>query len=155
MDGSEFVRNLEAESSVPDCVGWYACVSLGYPQRFPLNFSPYITFLGHIINSVSPTFSSPAVVSPKYSPYIPLQYKISFSIPTFHLLSIFLLLLIEGGPTGTVVGGRARARCSWGEREESRAVECAIARCAAGNSACAVAGMQASARRSVRRCGQS
>jgi hypothetical protein len=84
---------------------------LGYPQRFPLNFSPYITFLGHIINSVSPTFSSPAVVSPKYSPYIPLQYKISFSIPTFHLLSIFLLLLIEGGPTGTVVGGE-RARCS-------------------------------------------
>jgi hypothetical protein len=72
---------------------------LGYPQRFPLNFSPYITFLSHIINSVSPTFSSPAVVSPKYSPYIPLQYKISFSIPTFHLLSIFLLLLIEGGPT--------------------------------------------------------
>jgi hypothetical protein len=34
-------------------------------------------------------------------------------------------------------------------------VECAIARCAAGDSACAVAGMQASARRSVRRCGQS
>jgi hypothetical protein len=85
--------------------------ALGYPQRFPLNFSPYITFLDHIINSVSPTFSSPAVVSPKYSPYTPLQYKISFSIPTFHLLSIFLLLLIEDEPTGTVVGGES-ARCS-------------------------------------------
>jgi hypothetical protein len=84
---------------------------LGYPQLFPLNFSPYITFLGHIINSVSPTFSSPAVVSPKYSPYTPLQYKILFSIPTFHLLSIFLLLLIEGGPTGS---GRGRARAAAG-----------------------------------------
>jgi hypothetical protein len=47
------------------------------------------------------------VVPPKYSPYTPLQYKISFSIPTFHLLSIFLLLLIEDGPTGTVEGERA------------------------------------------------
>jgi hypothetical protein len=34
-------------------------------------------------------------------------------------------------------------------------VECAIACCVAGDSACAVAGMQASARRSVRCCGQS
>jgi hypothetical protein len=93
----------------------------GYPQRFPLNFSPYITFLGQIINSVSPTFSSPAVVSPKYSPYTPLQYKISFFIPTFHLLSIFLLLLIEGELTETVVGGE-RARAAAGGRESSTAV---------------------------------
>ena len=105
---------------------------LGYPQLFPLNFFPYITFLGHIINSVSPTFSSPAVVSPKYSPYIALQYKISFSIPTFHLLSIFLLLLIEGGPTGS---GRGRARAlQLGEREEYRGVGCAVACGAAGSS---------------------
>jgi hypothetical protein len=87
---------------------------LGYPQRFLLNFSLYITFLGHIINSLSPTFSFPTVVPPKYFPYTPLQYKISFSISTFHLLSIFLLLLIEGGPTGTVEGG---ARAAAGERE--------------------------------------
>jgi hypothetical protein len=86
-------------------------------QRFPLNFSTYITFLGHIINNISSTFSSPAVISPKYSPYTPLQYKISFSIPTFYLLSIFLLLLIEAGPIGTVEGG---ARCSCG-RERSTA----------------------------------
>jgi hypothetical protein len=104
-----------------DCQGAALRTALGYPQRFPLNFSPYITFLGHIINSVSPTFSSPAVVSPKYSPYIPLQYKISFSIPTFHLLSIFLLLLIEGGPTGTVVGGeRARAAAEGREKSPAR-----------------------------------
>jgi hypothetical protein len=103
---------------------------LGYPQRFPLNFSSYITFLGHIINSVSPTFLSPAVVSPKYSPYIPLQYKISFSIPTFHRLSIFLLLLIEGGPTGTVVGGRARVLQLRGERRVPRGgVRDSVLRC--------------------------
>jgi hypothetical protein len=84
-----------------------------FPQRFPLNFSPYITFLGHIINSLSPTFSSPAAVPPKYSPYTPLQYKILFSIPTFYLLTIFLLLLIQTGPTRTVQGGeRARATAS-------------------------------------------
>jgi hypothetical protein len=100
------------------------------PDMFPLNFSPYITFLGHIINSLSPTFSSPAVIPPKYSPYTPLQYKISFSIPTFHILSIFLLLLIEGGPTGTVEGG-ARA-LQLGEREEYRGVGCAVEGRAAG-----------------------
>jgi hypothetical protein len=86
----------------------------------PLNFSSHITFLGHIINSLSPTFSSPAVVPPKYSPYTPLQYKILFSIPTFYLLSIFLLLLIQSGPTRTVQGG-ARARAAAGGRERSPA----------------------------------
>jgi hypothetical protein len=43
-------------------------LALGYPQRLPLNFSPYITFppiFPHI-------FSSPAAVPPKYSPYTPL-----------------------------------------------------------------------------------
>jgi hypothetical protein len=69
------------------------------------------------------------VVSPKYSPYIPLQYKISFSIPTFHLLSIFLLLLIEGGPTETVVGG-ARALQLRGERRVPRGgVRDSVLRC--------------------------
>ena len=87
-------------------------------------FSPYIIFLGHIINSVPPTFSSPTVVFPKYFLYTPLQYKISFYIPTFHLLSIFLLLLIESGPTETVVGGE-RARAAPGGRESSTA--CAVA----------------------------
>ena len=75
----------------------------------------YITFLGYIINSLFSIFSSSAVVPPKYSLYTPLQYKISFSIPTFHLLSIFLLLLIEGGSTGTVEGG-ARVLQLGGER---------------------------------------
>jgi hypothetical protein len=42
-------------------------------QRLPLNFSPYITFLRHIINISSPTFLSPAAVSPIFSPYTPLQ----------------------------------------------------------------------------------
>jgi hypothetical protein len=35
-----------------------------YPQRFPLKFSPDITFLCHIINILSPTSSSPAAVPP-------------------------------------------------------------------------------------------
>jgi hypothetical protein len=52
----------------------------------PPKFSPYITFLGHIINIPPPIFSSPAAVPSKYSPYIPLHYKISFFIHTFHLL---------------------------------------------------------------------
>lgn len=47
--------------------------ALGYPQRFSLNFFPYITFLRHIINSSPPIFSSPAAVSPILSPYTPLQ----------------------------------------------------------------------------------
>jgi hypothetical protein len=42
---------------------------LGYPQRLPLNFSPYITFPPIF----PPIFSSPAAVPPKYSPYTPLQ----------------------------------------------------------------------------------
>jgi hypothetical protein len=37
-----------------------------------LNFSSYIFFC-HIINILSPTFSSPAAVPPKYCPYTPLQ----------------------------------------------------------------------------------
>jgi hypothetical protein len=68
---------------VPSRVCWFQVVWIsGYPQRFPLNFSPYITFLGHIINSVSPTFSSPAVVSPKYPP-----------IPHYNIKYYFLYLL--------------------------------------------------------------
>jgi hypothetical protein len=78
------------------------------PDMFPLNFSPYITFLGHIINSLSPTFSSPAVIPPKYSPYTPLQYKISFSIPTFHILSIFLLLRNSGRGSARAAAGGER-----------------------------------------------
>jgi hypothetical protein len=62
------------------------------------------------------------VVPPKYSPYTPLQYKILFFIPTFYLLSIFLLLLIQSRPTRTLQGG-ARARAAAGGREESRRVE--------------------------------
>jgi hypothetical protein len=46
---------------------------LGYPQRFFLNFSPYISFLHHIVNISSPTFLAPATVLPKFSSYIPLQ----------------------------------------------------------------------------------
>jgi hypothetical protein len=37
-------------------------------QRWPLNFSPYITFLCHIINISLPNFSSPAAVPPILSP---------------------------------------------------------------------------------------
>jgi hypothetical protein len=36
-------------------------------------FSPLYHFLRHIINISPPTFSSPAAVSPIFSPYIPLQ----------------------------------------------------------------------------------
>jgi hypothetical protein len=54
-------------------IDWMAYSILGYPQRFSLNFSPYITFLRHIINISSPIFSSLAAVPPKYSPYNPLQ----------------------------------------------------------------------------------
>jgi hypothetical protein len=65
-------------------------VTLGYLQRFTLNFSPYITFLRHIVNISSSTFLPPATVSPKFFPYTPLQHKILFSIHIYHHLSIFL-----------------------------------------------------------------
>jgi hypothetical protein len=51
----------------------HARPSLCCPQRFSLNFSPYITFLCHIINISSPTFLSPVVVLPIFFPYTPLQ----------------------------------------------------------------------------------
>jgi hypothetical protein len=65
-------------------------VTLVYLQRFTLNFSPYITFLRHIVNISSSTFLPPATVSPKFFPYTPLQHKILFSIHIYHHLSIFL-----------------------------------------------------------------
>jgi hypothetical protein len=61
--------------------------ALGYPQALPLNFSPYITFLGHIINISPPIFSSPAAVPPKYPPIPHYNCKISFSISTINFLS--------------------------------------------------------------------
>lgn len=94
---------------------------LGYPQRFLLNFSPYITFLRHIVKISSPTFSSPAAVPPIFSPILHYNHKISFHIPTFHQLSIFLLLIIGDGPTATVEGEEPDARYSRREREKGTA----------------------------------
>jgi hypothetical protein len=55
----------------------------GYTQSLSLNFSPYIIF-----PSIFPhIFSSPAAVSPKYSPIPHYNYKISFSISTINFLS--------------------------------------------------------------------
>jgi hypothetical protein len=55
-------------------VSFRPCLAyLDYLQRLPLNFSPYITFLRHIINISSPTFSSLAAVPSIFSPYTPLQ----------------------------------------------------------------------------------
>jgi hypothetical protein len=61
---------------------------LGYPQRFSLNFSLYITFLRHIINILPSKFSSPATVPP-----IPhYNYKILLSNYIYLLLLFFQLL---------------------------------------------------------------
>jgi hypothetical protein len=90
---------------------------LGYPQRFPLNFSP-ISLFCVTSSTFHPLFFHLPQRFPLNTPPIPhYNYKISFSIPTFHLLSIFLLLLIEGGPIGTVEGG-TRTRATAGEREK-------------------------------------
>jgi hypothetical protein len=61
-----------------------------YPHQFPLNFSPYITFLRHIINILLLIFSSPAAI-PLYYPPIPhYNYKISLS-NTIYLLLLFIV----------------------------------------------------------------
>jgi hypothetical protein len=60
---------------------WMRCPALGYPQRFSLNFSLYITFLRYIANISSPTFSYPTAVPPKISPYTPtttIKYHFSY-----------------------------------------------------------------------------
>jgi hypothetical protein len=67
----------------------------------PSKILPLYHFLRHIINILSPASLSPAAVPPKLFPYTPLQHKISFSIHTFHLLLIFLLLKIKSGPRST------------------------------------------------------
>jgi hypothetical protein len=61
-------------------------------QRLPLHFSPYITFLCHIINILSPTFSSPATILSIFSLIPHYNYKISLSKSTHHLLPFFHLL---------------------------------------------------------------
>jgi hypothetical protein len=62
---------------------------LGYPQLFPLNFSPYITFLRHIINISPLNFHLPQRF-PLYYPPIPhYNYKILLSNP-IHFLLLFL-----------------------------------------------------------------
>ena len=83
--------------------------ALGYPQRFPLNFFTYITFLRHIISISLIIFSSPVAIPLNTSPIPHYNYKISFSIPTFYPLSIFHLLTIHRGPTA-VVPNSVRAR---------------------------------------------
>jgi hypothetical protein len=68
------------------------------------NFFPYITFLRHIINILSPTFLSSIAVFHIFSPYSPhYNYKILLS-NLIHLLLVFFLQLLnrgdrEGGAT--------------------------------------------------------
>jgi hypothetical protein len=58
----EALQRTKREGGVPSM----STVTLGYLQRFTLNFSPYITFLRHIVNISSSTFLPPATVSPKF-----------------------------------------------------------------------------------------
>jgi hypothetical protein len=78
---------------------------------------PLHHFFRHTINILSPTSSSPVTVPPKLFPHTSLQHKISFSIHNFHLLLIFLLLIIGSGPTSTVLEGQPHARQNERERE--------------------------------------
>jgi hypothetical protein len=55
--GERFTRGHPLKQQ-PVCVRCMLA-RLGYPQPFPLNFSPYITFLGHIINISFPIFHLP------------------------------------------------------------------------------------------------
>jgi hypothetical protein len=65
---------------------------LDCPQRWSLNFSPYITFSCHIINISLSNFSSPAAVPPILSPIPYYNYKISLSNLIYLLLLFFHLL---------------------------------------------------------------
>jgi hypothetical protein len=73
------------------------CRSLNLRLRATVTstFFSYITFLCHIINISSPTFSSPAAVLSIFSSIPHYNYKISLSKSTHHLLPFFHLLKIN------------------------------------------------------------
>lgn len=84
-------------------------------------FSKFL-FLHHFFCVTSSTFYLLLFHLPQRfslnSPLIPhYNYKISFYIPTFHLLLIFLLLTIGDGPTTTGVNSARGSLCLRRERE--------------------------------------
>jgi hypothetical protein len=66
-------------------------------QQFPLNFALYLLLLRNIAKIFTHTLSSSMAVLFKFFSYTHYNHKISFLIPTFHLLTNFHLITITHG----------------------------------------------------------
>jgi hypothetical protein len=111
-------------------------VHLRLSAAVSLNFSPYIIFCVTSSTFHPLLFHIPQRFPLNSFPILHYNYKISFHIPTFYLLLVFLLLTIRDGPTTTDVNSARGSRCLRRERERGHRLEGLVGGADAGVGRC-------------------